>query len=383
MAPDPAPGESRPIFIVGTNGSGSTLLRLMLDSHERIAIPQETGFLRLALAHTWVPYWSLGDRWSANLGLTDDALMAKLAEFYGGLFAAYAAERGKVRWGDKTPFHVWHLDLATRLFPDCQIVGIVRHPGAVITSQRRRFRRAYPHAAQHWLRSTTQLVHQAMALGDRCVVLRYEDLVRDPEAVARPLLEWLDEPWSASVLGHHRIQPLAGAPVEAEGFTRTNRPIDTTPVSEWERHLRGAERHAVLAPAAAMAKFFGYDIDHALPLGEYGSGSSGGSGSDGSSGGSGSPLLTGTALIERRATHGADVDWTYHPPRPYADSQLRPPVPRMRRKRAVDLDQITIRDLLRYRLTTRLGGRLSPDARKRANDLRREKPLIDRIVGPR
>ena len=34
------PAERRgPIFIMGAMGSGTTLLRLMLDSHERIAIP--------------------------------------------------------------------------------------------------------------------------------------------------------------------------------------------------------------------------------------------------------------------------------------------------------------------------------------------------------
>jgi Sulfotransferase family len=369
MAPEAASGMARPIFIVGSNGSGSTLLRLMLDSHERIAIPQETGFLRLALTQTFVPYWALGDQWSGNLGLSDEGLTHALAEFYGGLFASYAEARGKARWGDKTPFHVWHLQLATRMFPDCQIIGIVRHPGAVVSSQRRRFRRAYNRAANHWLRSYTELVHEAMALGDRCVILRYEDLVRDPAAVARPLLAWLDEPWSDAVLDHHEIQPLSGAPEEAEGFTRTNRPIDEVPVAEWERHLRGSQRRTILEPTARLAAFLGYDAYRTLPLGDFGD--------------RGSPLVSGTELAERRATQGGDVDWSYRPPPPYADQPLRPPVPRRRRRRVATLDTVTIRDIVRHRLTTRLGGRLSDDARKRANDLRRDKPIVDRIIGPR
>ena len=36
-------------FIVGSPRSGTTLLRLMLDSHPRLAIPPETGFLPRAL----------------------------------------------------------------------------------------------------------------------------------------------------------------------------------------------------------------------------------------------------------------------------------------------------------------------------------------------
>src|SRR3954463_2747471 len=80
---DVSPG---PIFILGSQGSGSTLLRLMLDSHENIAIPQETGFLRLVAAHRWVPYWEFGDRWAERLGLTPEDLDRRLGEFYGGMF---------------------------------------------------------------------------------------------------------------------------------------------------------------------------------------------------------------------------------------------------------------------------------------------------------
>ncbi len=45
-----------PIFIIGAMGTGSTLLRLMLDSHDDIAIPQETGFMRAYNAHQYIPF---------------------------------------------------------------------------------------------------------------------------------------------------------------------------------------------------------------------------------------------------------------------------------------------------------------------------------------
>ena len=38
-----------PFFIVGSSRSGSTLLRLMLDSHSRIAIPSETWYIAALL----------------------------------------------------------------------------------------------------------------------------------------------------------------------------------------------------------------------------------------------------------------------------------------------------------------------------------------------
>ena len=57
-----------PIFIIGAMGSGSTLLRLILDSHDNIAIPQETGFMRAYNAHQFVPFKWSGRNWARRMG---------------------------------------------------------------------------------------------------------------------------------------------------------------------------------------------------------------------------------------------------------------------------------------------------------------------------
>jgi hypothetical protein len=360
-----SPITHRPILIVGPNGSGTTLLRLMLDSHEHIAIPAETGFLRLAAAHEWVPYWELGDRWAKGLGLSDADLTRTLAEFYGGLFASYAETRGKQRWGDKTPFHVWHLALAARMFPDLQVVGIVRHPAAVVTSLRRRFRRPLPRSIRHWKRWTRQLMHQAANLGDRCVVLRYEDLVADPEATMRPLLDWLGEPWSARVLAHHENH--AGLRAEVEGFTRADVPLNTSHVAEWENHLRGRALQHVVVRTHDLSVFLGYDPAHGVPATRWGADR---------------PFLTGTEISARRRTHGSAIDWQRLPKPPYADRPMRPSALR-RRPGAKTLDNVTIREVVTHRALARLRRRVSDDTRKRAHELRRSKPGLDRFIGPR
>jgi hypothetical protein len=365
--PDDAasPTVHRPILIVGANGTGTTLLRLMLDSHERIAIPQETGILRLAAIHRWVPYWDLGGEWASNLDLSDDELVARLGDFYGGLLASYAAGRGKQRWGDKTPFHVWHLDLAARMFPELQVIAMVRHPGAVVMSLRRRFRRPTKRAVHHWKRSTKQVLQQAALLGDRCVVLRYEDLVRAPEETMRPLLEWLGEPWSDRVLSHHKVQP-AGR--EAEGFTRTDAPIDASHADAWEQHLTGRALTDVAKKTALMASFLGYDSSRAAGMTPLSTAR---------------PFVTGTEVRARQA--GSSINWKKTPRRPVADTPLKPPSPPRKRKRrkSVSLDDVTIRDVLRHRLVGIAQRRLSDDQRKRINDVRRKKPGVDRIIGPR
>ncbi|HVT21282.1 MAG TPA: sulfotransferase [Mycobacteriales bacterium] len=319
-----------PVFIVGSNGSGSTLLRLMLDSHPNIAIPEETGFLRLAAMHRWVPYWKLGGEWYGNLGLTEDQLTTELAGFYGGLFSSYAVSRGKQRWGDKTPFHVWHLELARRMYPTATFVGIVRHPGGVVASLQRRFSRSRRASIRHWMRSNRQLLVAGAGLGDRFVLVRYEDLVAEPEPVMRALLARLGEAWSPAVLAHHEVQPAR----RSTGFTRTDRAVDTSSVARWEDDLPAAARARVAARTGPLARFLGYDPARSEPTEPLGTES---------------PILTGTELADRQRTRGQGLDW--QPPRPRAEDRvLRPPSPRRRRRGAPDLDQVTIRKLVAHRM---------------------------------
>ena len=57
-----SPG-GKPIFIVGPMGSGTTLLRLIVDSHDDIAVAQETSIMRAYLAHRWIPFHRHGGDW--------------------------------------------------------------------------------------------------------------------------------------------------------------------------------------------------------------------------------------------------------------------------------------------------------------------------------
>ena len=95
------PGERPPgpVFVVGSMRSGSTMLRLILDSHPNIAIGGETGFMGALLAAKDIPNWQFGRGWYQRLGWTEKEMDERLREFYDGLFRRYALEQGKTRGG--------------------------------------------------------------------------------------------------------------------------------------------------------------------------------------------------------------------------------------------------------------------------------------------
>ncbi len=242
-------------------GSGTTLLRLMLDSHPHIAIPPETGFMRAYKAHRHIPFKHSGRGWARRLGWTDDELDGLLRELYDTLFMRYAEQHGKRRWGEKTPIHTWHVDAMARLFPDARFVGIIRHPGAVVASNMRRWRHSMPKAAIHYDRYARELARQAARRPARFVVLRYEDLVLQPEPVMRELLAWLDEPWADEVLAHDEVQAARGGRRVVEGRTVVDDPIDVSRISAWVGRLEPVKRERLAARVGRLAAFYGYRME--------------------------------------------------------------------------------------------------------------------------
>ena len=258
----------RPIFVVGTMRSGSTLFRLVLDAHPHIAVSEETGFMGALAATKQIPNWKHGRGWYERIGWTEEEFDARLREFYSGLFERHAVGQGKQRWGEKTPFHAQHIPQMATVFPDAVFVGIVRHPGAVVHSLTRKFHYATADAVTYWDSTNKEILQRGLELGgDRFSLLRYEDLVQDTEGTLRELVDWLGEPWSEDMLRHNDVQAARGAPRLSAGATRTRDPITPELADRWAEALQGNELELLVDQVGPLAAFFGYDPSRPGPLG--------------------------------------------------------------------------------------------------------------------
>jgi hypothetical protein len=190
-----------PIFIVGCQSSGTTPLRLMLDSHPNIACGPETRFLA-DFAHLTRESW---DRLGLY-GFPKEYWHAKVAELFDGFKTDYAHSHGKSRWADKTPRYALSLDYILELFPDCQIIHVIRDGRDVVASHRHRWGYLSAlKAVEKWSRyiRTARAVGQGLPPGHYHEV-RYEGLVNDTETTMRELLQFLGEEWDPAVLEHDK-----------------------------------------------------------------------------------------------------------------------------------------------------------------------------------
>ena len=268
-----------PVIVLGVRRSGTTLLRVMLDRNAELAVPDESYFVpQLARRHRGrVDADAFVDdlRRISTLvewGLAPDAVAARLrpgmttGEAIAAVFEAYAAERGKPRWGDKTPLYMQHLPLLERLFRETRFVHLIRDgrdaalsflavPQGIMTEGWGHPRDAAGFACQ-W---ATEL-RDARALGgrvgaDRYLELRYESLVGDPAAELRRVCAFAGLDYDDAMLGY--VGETASARKEHQ--QRLNEP-PRVGVRDWSTEMTAEAVEAFEAVAGDLLAELGYAV---------------------------------------------------------------------------------------------------------------------------
>lgn len=217
-----------PTFIVGSDRSGTTLLRLMLTCHPKIAIPPESLFA-LQLYPAWGKvilerseqiatlchelYDDVRFReWQVERAGLEQAIMARIplsfAELVSLVYETYAQQHqpAATRWGDKNPKYALHLAWIWSLFPDAKAIHIIRDGRAVFNSfldaNRKAGRTLWPEevsaAARSWtLRLTKARQHRS---NPNYREVFYEKLVKSPETELRQICGFLDLEYDPTML---------------------------------------------------------------------------------------------------------------------------------------------------------------------------------------
>jgi len=199
-------------FVLSLPRTGSTLLRLLLDSHPGVFCPDELNLGRLlhALYYTQEGLAESPGSGALTMAEIDPAGSAATAtrQMVGDMLSAAAAARGKSLWCDKSPSNLEFIPLLERIFPEARYVLLHRHAldyalsclrfstyGFFLTVVedyvRKDHRNFLRPLLQAWNDKTAELLEFERRHPGRCYRLRYEDLVAAPEATLERLCDFL------------------------------------------------------------------------------------------------------------------------------------------------------------------------------------------------
>ena len=298
------PGPPAP-FVVGVGRSGTTLLRMMLDSHPEMAIPPETHFLppmidsfsrwRVTPERVLATMQGAAQSGWPESGVDADEMLERLRaikplnapDSIRAFYDLYAARASKPRWGDKTPRYVTSLAKLARAVPEARFVHMIRDGRDVALSTNRRLvelRGSRPVPAERMAKRWRHRILSARRVEQvegRYMEIRYEDLVRDTEPGLRRVCEFAELEFDPVMLTYHeraaeRLQEMnrerqRGSRRALSGEERmqahamTTKPPQEERIDVWKTEMDDAYREEFEAFAGDLLAELGYETSGRAP----------------------------------------------------------------------------------------------------------------------
>jgi Sulfotransferase family len=262
-----------PIFIVGGPRSGTTLLRNMLNRHPAVAICRETEFFHWVYSRRR-NFGSLSDlenrrrvvkeylatqriqRMRVDLEALSRTLLDEATSYpamFLSLIRFFADAHGKRRCGEKTPHNGLIAELLYEWYPDASVIHILRDPRDAVASMLR-----MPWApnnvvsnARAWL--NFNLAARRSSGNPRYLLVRYEELVKNPEVELRRICAFVGEEYSPVML-----EPNLDAGVTLFWFRRAEEPVTTERLGKWREELTADQVALVEWTVGTHMQTFGY-----------------------------------------------------------------------------------------------------------------------------
>ncbi len=206
-----------PFFIVGAGRSGTTLLRRILQAGGEVHIPPETYILddvvRFYMRNCHMPWPYVVHHilmlfeFHPEFGVFKVSLRPlvlelvkapkekrSLAYILDQFYRFHGKESKQVfeKWGDKTPGNAFFMNEIYTVFPKARYIHMLRDGVDVVHSHiKNGLLQDYKVAAEKWKNAVSCAQDFERKHPELCLLLRYEDFVREPEKSVRSVCEFI------------------------------------------------------------------------------------------------------------------------------------------------------------------------------------------------
>lgn len=259
-------------FITGEQRSGTTLLSVVLSRHSEIYIDGFAIGLRLVGCFTnysiVLPYnasrnfhelqsWLIENDYKGRMASLID--YENLGKFPNAQLAIQdgidrrLAENGKKVFGDKSPGTQHCMPELLALMPKARFIHVVRDARAVSYSQSSRTGKHLSLVAQDWVDTNVKgLTNQAWVGKETYLIVKYEDLVSEPEKTTRIICDFLNISFEPAMIADKTAE------YEPDDYVLPS--FEKSKIDHYRKHLSEKQLYKIEEIAAPIMKRFGYEL---------------------------------------------------------------------------------------------------------------------------
>jgi sulfotransferase family protein len=274
--------ESVPFFIFGAQRSGTTLLRLMLNAHSKVAIPEEGGFwmpllrkfkknfnkrIKSTELEKYIEYINNSPQY--KLWCNDDSNSFEnikkkkevtLSYIMSTVYENYAKSKNKILWGDKTPSFFRMIPVLSKLFPNAKYIHIYRDGRDVYLSWQAidKTKRNISLIALEWVYKLKRARKDLENIDSKKVIeVKYESLVSKPEENLKKICNFISIEYEETMLDFWKSSNQF---IGAHHSKLINSPVSLSSVAKWKKKLSNRQISKFEIIAGKILKENGYEI---------------------------------------------------------------------------------------------------------------------------
>ncbi|MCF2947747.1 sulfotransferase [Paraglaciecola aquimarina] len=237
---------NNPIFLLGTQRSGTTLLTRILSTHPKLYIQNE------------LPMEGMFDG-----EITQEIMLARIVNKISSMHKVELPmeDSSELIWGWKDPLLTYKLEELSNCFSDSKYVLIIRDARGVVNSymdNRWGLGTTAYTGALRWKHEVALQLAFADKMKDKCLVLRYEDLVQDLPSTLKSLCQFIGVEYSSEMLDFHQRKLEFR---ENRENRNTAKPADPSNIGKWRQTLTKREIALVEHVAAEEMHSMKYELE--------------------------------------------------------------------------------------------------------------------------
>lgn len=232
--------SDRPIFIVGMPRSGTSLVEQILASHPQVYGAGE--LLKLWDIVGSLPGEADGVEYPECISDLSGNEMDGAANDYLACISRLSNGAGRVT--DKVPSNFFHLGLIALLFPGARVIHCLRNPMDTCLScyfqdfaGRHTYSTNLEYLGKYYQDYQRLMAHWQQVLPIPMLHVSYEELIADPEAGSRQIIEYCGLEWDERCLRFYESKRV----INTASYDQIRKPIYQSSVSRWKHYEKYLE----------------------------------------------------------------------------------------------------------------------------------------------